>query len=144
MPRGVVFLLFVTVGAQAQVAITTYRNGLSRTGDNLKETVLKPANVNPDQFGKLFSLPVDGQVYAQPLYLPSLTISGRIHNVVFVATEHDSVYAFDMDSGANENPIWLVRLTGAGETAATVSDVLNCSSISPEVGITGTPVIDPS
>ena len=136
--------MFVTVGAQAQVAITTYRNGLSRTGDNLKETVLKPANVNPDQFGKLFSLPVDGQVYAQPLYLPSLTISGRMHNVVFVATEHDSVYAFDTDSGVNENPIWRVRLTGAGETAATVSDVLNCSSISPEVGITGTPVIDPS
>jgi len=144
MSRGTLFLFLVTVGSQAQVAITTYRNGLSRTGDNLKETVLTLANVNPDQFGKLFSLPVDGQVYAQPLYLPSLTVSGRTHNVVFVATEHDSVYAFDTDSGANGDPIWRVRLTGAGETTATVSDVLNCSSISPEVGITGTPVIDRS
>jgi hypothetical protein len=106
--------------------------------------VLTPARVNPDQFGKLFSLPVDGQVYAQPLYLPSLTISGRAHNVVFVATEHDSVYAFDTDSGANQSSLWQVSLTGAGETTASVSDALNCSSISPEVGITGTPVIDPS
>lgn len=144
MSREALFLFFVTVGSHAQVAITTYRNGLSRTGDNLKETVLTRASVNPDRFGKLFSLAVDGQVYAQPLYLPSLAISGANHNVVFVATEHDTVYAFDTDSGANQSPLWQVSLTGVGETTATLSDVLNCSSISPEVGITGTPVIDPS
>jgi hypothetical protein len=146
MSRELLFLVFVTVSSQAQVSVTTYRNGLARTGDNTKETILTRANVNPEQFGKLFSLPVDGQVYAQPLYLPSMTISGKTHNVVFVATEHDSVYAFDADAGssANQSPLWQVSLTGAGETTATVSDVLNCSSISPEVGITGTPVIDPS
>ena len=146
MSRELLFFVIVTVSSQAQVSVTTYRNGLARTGDNSKETVLTRANVNPDQFGKLLSLAVDGQVYAQPLYLPSLKISGKTHNVVFVATEHDSVYAFDADSGssANQNPLWQVSLTGAGETTATVSDVLNCSSISPEVGITGTPVIDPS
>jgi hypothetical protein len=104
MSREALFVFFVAVGSQAQVAITTYRNGLSRAGDNLKETVLTRASVNPNQFGKLESLPVDGQVYAQPLYLPSLTISGRVHNVVFVATEHDSVYAFDTGSGSSANP----------------------------------------
>jgi hypothetical protein len=139
-----VVFLYVIVGSHAQVSVTTYRNSLDRTGDNLKETVLTRANVNPNQFGKLFSLPVDGQVYAQPLYLPSLTISGNTHNVVFVATEHDSIYAFDADVGVKQNPLWRVNLTGAGETTASVSDALNCSSISPEVGITGTPVIDPS
>ena len=146
MSRELLFFVFVSVSSQAQVSVTTYRNSLARTGDNTNETVLTRANVNPEQFGKLFLLPVDGQVYAQPLYLPSLTISGKIHNVVFVATEHDSVYAFDADSGSssNQSPLWQVSLTGAGETTATVSDVLNCSSISPEVGITGTPVIDPS
>jgi hypothetical protein len=146
MSRELLFFFFVTVSSQAQVFVTTYRNNLARSGENLGETVLTHANVNPDQFGKIVSLPVDGQVYAQPLYLPSLTISGKIHNVVLVATEHDSVYAFDADSGsgANLTPLWQVSLTGAGETTASVADVLNCSSISPEVGITGTPVIDPS
>lgn len=126
--------------------MTTYRNDLARSGQNLNERVLTPANVNPAQFGKLFSLPVDGQVYAQPLYLPSLKIAGATHNVLFVATEHDSVYAFDADSasGANQRPLWQVSLIGAGETIAGVTDVLNCTSIQPEVGITGTPVIDPS
>src|SRR6516225_2568095 len=138
MSREALFVFFVAVGSQAQVAITTYRNGLSRAGDNLKETVLTRASVNPNQFGKLESLPVDGQVYAQPLYLPSLTISGRVHNVVFVATEHDSVYAFDADSGTGSygSPLWWVSLIGTGETTAGVADVLNCNSISPEVGIT--------
>jgi hypothetical protein len=146
VPREVLFFFVVTISSQAQVPVTTYRNDQARSGQNLKESVLTHANVNPAQFGKLLSLPVDGQVYAQPLYLPSLTISGKIHNVVFVATEHDSVYAFDADSGsgANEGPLWQVSLIGAGETTASVADVLNCNSISPEVGITGTPVIDPS
>lgn len=137
---------FVLIASAAgQVRVATYRNDLTRSGQNLKETVLTPANVNPAQFGKIFSLQVEGQVYGQPLYLPSLAISGGVHNVVFVATEHDVVYAFDADSasGANQTPLWQVSLVGAGETTASVADVLNCNAISPEVGITGTPVIDP-
>uniref|UniRef100_Q01T37 IPT/TIG domain-containing protein n=1 Tax=Solibacter usitatus (strain Ellin6076) TaxID=234267 RepID=Q01T37_SOLUE len=141
--------LSLTYCLSAQVSVTTYRNNLARTGENLAETVLTPANVNPSQFGKLFSRPVDGQIYAQPLYLPSVAIPGKgVHNVVFVATQHDSVYAFDADSntGSNESALWQVSLAnaGAGETPAGVADVLNCLTITPEVGITGTPVIDPS
>ena len=146
MLRALLFSFLLTTSAGAQVSITTYRNDLARSGQNLNEKVLTLANVNPAQFGKLLSLPIDGQVYAQPLYLPSLTISGSIHNVVFVATEHDSVYAFDADSarGENQRPLWQVSLIGVGEATARVTDVLNCTSIQPEVGITGTPVIDPS
>ena len=142
-------VLSLAFGANAQVSVTTYRNNLARSGENLNETVLTPANVNPVHFGKIFSRPVDGQLYAQPLYLPSVTIPGKgIHNVVFVATEHDSVYAFDADfnTGPNATPLWQVSLvdTAAGETTPGVADVLNCPTIAPELGITGTPVIDPS
>jgi hypothetical protein len=146
VPRELLFFLCVAISSPAQVLVTTYRYDWARSGQNLRESVLTHANVNAAQFGKLFSLSVDGQVYAQPLYLPSLTISGKLHNVVFVATEHDSVYAFDADSGdgPNQSPLWRVSLIGSGETTAGVADVLNCNSISPEVGITGTPVIDPS
>ena len=147
----IVFHLFFLAAsiAHAQTAITTYRNNLARSGENLSETVLTHANVNPSRFGKVFTLPVDGQVYAQPLYLASVPIPGKgTHNVLFVATEHDSVYAFDADSnqGLSESPLWQVSLAdaAAGETTAGVADVLNCDSISPEIGITGTPVIDPS
>jgi uncharacterized protein (TIGR03437 family) len=129
------------------VNLTTYRNNLARSGENLQETVLTPANVTPAQFGRLFSHAVDGQIYAQPLYLPLVAIPGKgIHNVVFVATAHDTVYAFDADStdGANAAPLWQRTLAdaAAGERPATVADVLGCNSMVPEIGITGTPVID--
>jgi uncharacterized protein (TIGR03437 family) len=143
------FVLSLSFGANAQVGVTTYRNNLARSGENLAEAILTPGNVNQAQFGKILSRPVDGQIYAQPLYLPSVTIPGKgVHNVVFVATQHDSVYAFDADSGAGPNgpPLWQVSLANAaaGETTAGVADVLNCLTIVPELGITGTPVIDPS
>ena len=142
-------VLFLSLGVNAQVSVTTYRNNLARTGENLAETILTLANVNPAQFGKIFSRPVDGQIYAQPLYLPSVAIPGKgIRNVVFVATEHDSVYAFDADSntGPNASPLWQVSLAdaAAGESTPGVADVMNCTTIAPELGVTGTPVIDPS
>ena len=147
--RAVFLWVFLTIGLHAQTSVVTYRNSLSRDGAYLNETVLTPANVNPAQFGKIFSHPVDGQVYAQPLYLASVTIPGKgVHDVVFVATEHNSVYAFDADSGAaaNDHALWHVNLTdaSAGETTVSVSDAMHCPSISPEIGITGTPVIDAS
>lgn len=144
-----ILVLLTAVSVHAQVSVTTYRNDLSRSGLNPAETILTPANVNQAEFGRLFSLLVDGQVYAQPLYLPLVNIPGRgIHNVVFVATEHDSVYAFEADSaaGLNAAPLWHVNLTDSstGETAVRMADIFGCPSINPEIGITGTPVIDPS
>ena len=83
----------------AQVNVATYHNDTSRTGQNVQETILTPANVNNTEFGKLFSVPVDGAVYAPPLYLSAVTVAGGTHNVLYVATEHDSVYAIDADVG---------------------------------------------
>ncbi|MGD0436506.1 MAG: hypothetical protein ABSB86_08570 [Bryobacteraceae bacterium] len=125
------------------VNVLTYHNDLARTGQNLNETILTPASVSSGQFGRLFSYPVDGQVYAQPLYLPGVLIPGKgIHNVVFVATEHDSVYAFDADNFLAA-PLWHVSFLDAARGVWTASATdLQCASIAPEVGITGTPVID--
>ena len=116
--------------------VVTYKNDLARTGQNLTETVLTPANVNASGFGKLRFLATDGKVDAQPLYLAALSVQGATHNVVFVATENDSVYAFDADSGAL---LWHVSLLGIGETP---SGPHACSQITPLIGITSTPVID--
>jgi hypothetical protein len=131
----------------AQVNVLTYHNDFARTGQNTNETVLTPSNVNSNTFGKLFAYAVDGQVFAQPLYVSGLAIPGKgTHNVVFVATMHDSVYAFDADSnaGANGGLLWQVSL---GTSAVTPnSDFGNrygaYHDIRPEVGVVGTPVID--
>jgi hypothetical protein len=119
-----------------QVPVTTYHNNVSRTGANTNETTLNPSNVNSSTFGKKHAYPVDGQVYAQPLYLPNVTIGGTTHNVVYVATENDSVYAFDAD-GLVSTPLWKVHFG----TALSSTDT---EGISPLIGVTSTPVIDSS
>jgi hypothetical protein len=125
----------------AQVLTSQYDN--ARTGSDLHETILRPQNVNVRQFGKLFTFHVDGAVYAQPLYIPGLEIPGKgKHNVLFVATEHDSVYAFDADGDPAE-PLWRVSLLNPKVDAHPVpAPDVQCGFIDPEVGITSTPVID--
>jgi hypothetical protein len=129
--------------ASGLAVVATYHNDNARTGQNLVETVLTPQNVDAAKFGKLYSVPLDGYVYAQPLYVPQVAVPGNgIHNVVIVATQHDSVYAFDSDSPA-PGPLWRVNFLNpdAGITALSPADV-NASDILPEIGITSTPVID--
>src|SRR5579864_100784 len=133
--RALLLLMFLFL-AKAQ-DVLTYHNDNARTGQDLNETTLTPKNVNSSSFGRLFTISVDGKVDAQPLYAASVAIPGQgTHNVLVVATEHDSVYAFDADTGAL---IWKVSMLRAGETT---SDSRGCSQVEPEIGITSTPVID--
>jgi PQQ-like domain len=119
--------------------VTTYKYDISRSGQDLTESVLTTANVNATSFGLQRVLATDGKVDAQPLYLSGLSVQGMAHNVVFVATENDSVYAFDANSGA---VLWQVSLLGSGETPSNA--VGGCGQITPQIGVTATPVIDPS
>jgi hypothetical protein len=131
----------LAVCAAAQVAVPTSQYDNFRTGANTHETVLTPRNVNAAQFGKQFLMAVDGDVYAQPLYVPGLEIPGKgVHDVVFVATEHDSVYAFDA-AGKPAEPLWKTSFLRPGIETMPVGEA-RCSFISPELGITPTPAID--
>jgi outer membrane protein assembly factor BamB len=123
---------------QSGINVTTYHNDNARSGQNLNETILTLSNVNSSSFGKLFVINVDGKVDAQPLYLTKISIPNQgMHNVLYVATEHGSVYGFDADYGT---PLWKVSTLAAGEKP---SGDHNCSQVTPEIGITATPVVDP-
>jgi len=122
--------------------VFTYHNDNARTGQNLQETILTPANVDPTNFGKLFSSPVDGRVYAQPLYVPNVNIGGQVHNVIIVATAHDSVYAFDADNPVSP-PLWQTSFINPPGVTSVPSSDYACNEIQPEMGIISTPVIDP-
>ncbi|HEX6770993.1 MAG TPA: hypothetical protein VF126_03135 [Acidobacteriaceae bacterium] len=128
--------LALTVATPAIPDVTTYHYDNARDGLNAQETLLTPANVNSATFGKLGFFAADGKVDAQPLYLAGYNIGGAATDVLYVASEHGSLYAYNADMGA---PIWTVSLLGAGEGP---SDDHGCGQITPEIGITSTPVID--
>jgi hypothetical protein len=130
---------------RAQINVWTYRNDNARTGQNLNEILLTPSNVNTNSFGRLFFHNVDGAIYAQPLYVANLQIPGKgTHNVVFIATEHNSVYAFDADNntGINSVPLWRANFLSLAPSVSAVPSEDEFGTIPPEIGITGTPVID--
>ncbi len=133
-----IFRSDMKVGATPQFkGVLTYHNDNLRTGKNPSETILTPKNVNSQQFGKLFVITADGKVDAQPLYVPEVAIPGNgSHNVLYVASEHGTVYGFDADTGAT---LWMVTTLASGETP---SDNRGCGQVSPEIGVTATPVID--
>jgi outer membrane protein assembly factor BamB len=134
---GLLAAVLTAHAAAGDVDVLTYHNDNLRTGQNLQETTLTPHNVSAQTFGLLRKLPVDGKVDAQPLVVHGLRMPDRHdHDVVFVATEHASVYAFDVDTGAQ---LWRVSLLGDGETP---SDARRCGQVAPEIGVTATPVID--
>jgi len=140
-------ILLTAVGflpiATAQVtSVTTYYYDGTRSGQNVNETTLSPANVTQSQFGKLFATTVDGYVYAQPLYVANVkNIAGGTHNVLYVATEHASIYAIDADSGA---VLWQQSLINPPSVTTVTSGQVSCTDLVPEIGISSTPVIDTS
>ena len=120
------------------VSVLTYHNDNQRTGLNSSETILTPANVNSANFGKVNFLTTDGAVHGQPLYVSNVVVNGVLRNVLYAVTEHDSIYAFDADTGAQ---LWKKTALLQGE-APTMSKIFDCQSIESEIGITNTPVID--
>lgn len=148
--RVISCVMLLMAGAQAiygQAPVTTWHYDNLRSGVNSSETILTPKTVNINSFGKLFTQTVDGAVIGQALYLPKVTIAGAgVHNVVYVATMNDSVYAFDADSnqGANANPLWHTSFLSKGVTPVPAS-VQGCAGTTgwKQVGIVSTPVIDP-
>ncbi len=122
--------------------VYTYHNDVGRTGQNLQEYALTPAVVSGGKFGRRWTCPLDGDSPTQPLYVALLSVGGNLHNVLFVTTQHDSVYAFDADNGSCA-PLWHVNLLASGESTIPSTDMANCYDIIGEFGITGTPVIDP-
>ena len=141
--RSTVAAVVLASGVLAQQDVTTGSYDNYRTNADLNETILTPSKVNSSTFGKIFSLSVDGQIYAQPLYRQNVAIAGQgTHNVVFVATMHNTVYAFDADTP--RTPLWSVNLGPSVPSSNYTSDTGAYTDITPENGILSTPVIDPS
>ncbi len=142
LPLRLAFLVFLIllsgITALAQVNVVTQHNDLGRTGQNLSETALTPSNVNVNQFGLLFKVAVDNQVYAQPLVVSNVSIGGGTHNVVYIGTTNNSVYALDADNGTQ---YWHVAL---GTPISNANYGTGCVDINGNAGIVGTPVIDPA
>jgi hypothetical protein len=139
LPAGVFLFVAVCLPTIAVPAtnVLTWHNDLARTGQNLRETQLTPANVNFTTFGKLFQINVDGKVDAQPLIVSNVTMpNGTVHNLVIIVTENDSVYCCDADHGTL---LWRRSMLIAGEAP---SDARNCDQVTPEIGVTATPVVD--
>ncbi|GCE26543.1 hypothetical protein KDA_20270 [Dictyobacter alpinus] len=131
--------------ADANTAVLTFKGDNAHTGNFSNEKTLNLGNVNTSKFGKRVSYQVDGQVYAQPLYLPNVSVNGTSHNVVLVETEHDSVYAFDADqTDPNTPPLWKTSFLLNGAVSPSYLDIGGCNDMKPEVGLSGTPVIDPA
>ena len=139
--RAAFLIALAAIPSLGQVTTSQYDN--SRTGATLHEKILNPRNVNARQFGKVGAFKVDGAVYAQPLYLPGVEVPGKgTHDVIFIATEHDSVYAFDANH-PEDAPLWQVSFLDKARGVTTLSeDDAQCPFIRPEIGITSTPVID--
>ena len=152
-----VLLLFVVIMRLAvaqsvpSISVLTNRYDNQRDGLNSAEVILTTSNVNSASFGKLFAAPLDGNEYGQPLYVPEVSVNGTIHNVAYVATENDSVYAFDADT--NGTRLWMTSFIDPGNGVTTVSvqrsspdkiALPGCVDVKPQYGITSTPVIDPS
>ena len=135
-------ILLSSLPAVGQVAVTTYHNDNYRSGLNAHETILKSSNVNEVSFGKRLVLPVEGYVYAQPLYVPGVQVNSAPHNVVYVVTEHDQVYAFDANSGQQLWQKSFIGTFGNRQILPVSSDEVGCDDLVPEIGITSTPVID--
>jgi hypothetical protein len=139
-------ILSTALATAAQISVLTQHNDIGRTGQNTNETILNTSNVNVAHFAKLFSLPVAGQVYAQPLYVQNVTIAGTNHNVLIVATETDHVYAFDADTKGPA--LWTASMVDqahgakSGEHSLQSSTTIGCTDLQPQIGISSTPVID--
>ncbi|MGH9711756.1 MAG: Ig-like domain-containing protein [Candidatus Acidiferrales bacterium] len=143
---GAAILSVTKQGGNSFAGVFTQHNDIARTGLNANETALTPTSVQAS-FGKKFSSPVDAAIYAQPLYVPNVSISGGTHNVVYVVTEGDSGYAFDADTGTqywHANLIDTAHGATAGETTVSGNGDAGCGDLVPQVGVTSTPVIDPS
>lgn len=146
-PCNILLLTLFVLSARSQVNVLTQHNDLKRTGWNQNERVLNQTNVNSSTFGKIFTRTVDDQIYAQPLVLSNLAIKGKLHNVVFVATVNNSLYAFDAESDTANTPLWKVNLTFPGYRSIKNTDMTGAcfgfyKDFSGNMGIVGTPVID--
>jgi hypothetical protein len=139
-------ILSTALATAAQISVLTQHNDIGRTGQNTNESILNTSNVNVAHFAKLFSLPVAGQVYAQPLYVQNVTIAGTNHNVLIVATETDHVYAFDADTKGTA--LWTASMVDqahgakSSEHSLQSSTAIGCTDLQPQIGISSTPVID--